>query len=126
MLRWALVNDEFRVQYTRARELQSDCFVDEIPDIADDGANDYMMDNNPDNPGYRENGESIRRSQLRIDARKWTAGKMRPKKYSDKFMQEISGPDGSPIEVVEISQGERAARIATALRIAAAKGTKGS
>ena len=33
------------------------------------------------NKGYQENGEALRRSALRIDARKWLAGKMAPKKW---------------------------------------------
>jgi hypothetical protein len=35
--------------------------------------------------GWVANGENIRRAQLRIDARKWMAGKLRPKKYGEKL-----------------------------------------
>ena len=47
--------------------------------------------------GYQENGEALRRSAIRIDARKWLAGKMAPKKYGDKQQLEHRGPDGGPI-----------------------------
>lgn len=97
VLRWALTNEAFRDQYTYARELQSDCFVDEIPDIADDSHNDWMEKHYGENTVWVENGEAIRRSQLRIDARKWTAGKMRPKKYGDKVTNVLSDPDGKPL-----------------------------
>jgi len=70
----------FREQYTRAREAQADALFDECLDIADDGANDYMADG-------EYNGDAVARSRLRIDTRKWMAGKLRPKKYGDK--QEI-------------------------------------
>lgn len=78
---------QFREQYTHARELQADTIFDEILDIADDGSNDWMERRNSDGStgDIVENGEALRRSQLRIDARKWMAGKLRPKKYGDKI-----------------------------------------
>lgn len=77
----------FRDQYARARETQADTIVDEMIDIADDGTNDWMERKNADGEsiGWMENGEALRRSQLRIAARQWVAGKMRPKKYGDKI-----------------------------------------
>jgi hypothetical protein len=56
-----------------------------------------MKRNGENATGYQENGEVLRRSALRIDARKWLAGKMAPKKYSDKQIHEHGGPDGGPI-----------------------------
>lgn len=38
------------------------------------------------------------RSRLRIDARKWLASKLAPKKSGDKLAAEVSGPDGGPIQ----------------------------
>lgn len=69
---------EFRQQYAHAREQQADTLVDEIVDIADDGSNDYMGDDD------KYNGDAVQRSKLRIDARKWMAGKLKPKVYGDK------------------------------------------
>jgi len=40
---------------------------------------------------------AVARSRLRIDARKWLASKLAPKKYGDKVAAELSGPDGGPI-----------------------------
>jgi hypothetical protein len=42
---------------------------------------------------------AVARNRLRVDARKWVAAKLLPKKYGDKVQQEVSGPDGGPIEV---------------------------
>lgn len=81
-------NEQFRKQYARARETQAEALFDEILDIADDGSNDWMerkYGEDEEAPlGWRENGEALRRSQLRIDARKWMAGKLQPKKYGDR------------------------------------------
>ncbi len=87
VFKWLRDNEAFSQQYARAREVQADALFDDIIDIADDGRNDWMEKRNADgeNIGWQENGEALRRSQLRIDARKWMAGKLRPKKYGDKL-----------------------------------------
>jgi len=76
----------FVEQYTRAREAQADAIFDECLDIADDGRNDWMerRDEDGGNLGWKENGEAMQRSRLRIDTRKWMAGKLRPKVYGDR------------------------------------------
>lgn len=88
-------HDGFVEQYTRAREMQADAIFDEILDIADDGRNDWMerRDEEGANLGWKENGEAMQRSRLRIDARKWMAGKLKPKKYGDKVEVEHSVSD---------------------------------
>lgn len=100
VFRWLSQNKEFCDQYTYAREEQADALFDEILDIADDGTNDWMerKDKDDQSIGWVENGEALRRSALRVDARKWMAGKMRPKKYGDKL--QLSGDQDSPLQVV--------------------------
>jgi len=82
--KWLSKNAAFAEQYTRARELQADALFDDILEIADDGRNDWMEREGEGNEGWRENGEALRRSHLRIEARKWMAGKLKGK-YSDKL-----------------------------------------
>jgi hypothetical protein len=96
---WISKYPEFQVQYARAREAQADALFDEILEIADDGRNDYMLKVEGGKEAYLENGEALRRSQMRIDARKWMAGKLRPKKYGEKHIAEVSGPDGSAVQI---------------------------
>lgn len=87
VFRWLSLNKEFSEQYTRARESQADVLFDEILAIADDGTNDtYLTDE-----GERVNHDVIARSKLRVDARKWMAGKLRPKVYGEKIQTEHSG-----------------------------------
>lgn len=57
---------DFLNDYTRAREYQADVFADEVIEIADT----CLAEN-----------DSIQKAKVRIDARKWSAGKMRPQKY---------------------------------------------
>ena len=72
--------------------MQADALFDEILDIADDGDNDWMERKGEDGQslGWRENGEALRRSALRVDARKWMAGKLQPKKYSEKMQMDAT------------------------------------
>ena len=37
---------------------------------------------------------------MQIDARKWVLARMNPKKYGDKFTQELTGADGGPVALV--------------------------
>lgn len=91
VLRWLAGADAqpLRDQYARAREAQADAIFDEIIDIADDASADYVES---EDGGLRLNAEHVQRSRLRIDARKWMAGKLRPKVYGDKL--EIDGRVG--------------------------------
>ena len=88
IFKWLRDFEPFSQQYARAREAQADTLADDILSIADDGRNDWMAQFGADDAGWKENGEALRRSVLRIDARKWLAGKMKPKKYGDKLQTE--------------------------------------
>jgi hypothetical protein len=98
--KWLAAEPSFSEQYARARELQADALFDEILEIADDGTHDWMERKNADDQsiGWRENGEALRRSQLRVDARKWMAGKLQAKKYGDKLDLNHSGTIGTMSE----------------------------
>jgi hypothetical protein len=110
VLRWLRDFEKFRTHYTIAREAQADVLADEILDIADDGSNDWMLRKFGDDEAWVQNGEAMRRSQLRIDARKWLAGKLRPKKYGDKVQNEITGADGGPVQTMLVTGVPRAGR----------------
>jgi len=80
----------FPEQYARARDAQAERFAEEIIQIADDGSNDtYQTENGP-----AIDHDVIARSRLRVDARKWLASKMAPKKYGDKVA--VGGADDMP------------------------------
>ena len=95
VFKWLANNDTLSKQYARAREAQADAIFDEALDIADDSRNDWMERNDPENPGWIANGEHIQRARLRIDTRKWMAGKLRPKTYGDKLEVDNTSSDGS-------------------------------
>lgn len=96
---------DFSLLYVRAKEAQMHMMAEEILDIADNATNDYMLrnDREGDSPGFRENGEVINRSRLRIESRKWLMAKLAPKVYGDKVTQEHTGPSGGPIQTQAIT-----------------------
>lgn len=89
---WVLSREDFSKQYARAREIQAQLLSDEIFDIADDGANDWMTVHKKDGTEYEQpNMEVIMRSRLRVDSRKWYLSKVLPKVYGDKLETVHSG-----------------------------------
>jgi len=79
-MRWLDAHESFRENYARARQDQADFLAEEIVQIADDGSNDtYLTEDGP-----KTNQDVIARSRLRVDARKWYASKLAPKKYGEK------------------------------------------
>ena len=96
VLRWLgdEKNTDFRGQYAHAREMQADALFDEALEIADDVSGDWSTDKDGKKVLDHEN---IQRSRLRVDTRKWAAGKMAPKRYGDKIQH--TGDGGGPIRV---------------------------
>lgn len=85
---WLQKHEDFVQQYVRAREVQADLLAEEILEIADDSAGDVVID---DEGREQTNHERVARSRLRVDARKWYASKLAPKKYGDKIDANVSG-----------------------------------
>ena len=98
---WLAKHKEFSDQYAHAKEAQALHMADEILDIADDASNDWMerLGEDGQSLGWKENGEAMQRSRLRVDSRKWLLSKLLPKKYGDKFALEHTGADGGPIAI---------------------------
>jgi hypothetical protein len=96
VFRWLNQYGTFRDQYARAREIQTESLIDEIIEIADDASQDAYVDADGKR---RVDHEAVQRSKLRIDARKWFASKLLPKKYGDSTMLKQAGAyDANPPE----------------------------
>jgi hypothetical protein len=63
---WLDRHEAFRAMYDQARDMQADAFFDEIIDIADTASD-------------------LDRARLQIDARKWLASRMAPRKYGNRI-----------------------------------------
>lgn len=86
----------FFSQYAQAREIGYHVMADELLEIADDGINDRIVD---EDGNERTDHDVIARSRLRVDTRKWLLSKALPKIYGDKIQNEHTGANGGPIAV---------------------------
>jgi hypothetical protein len=84
---YAIAACVFRGQY--AREEQADKLFREIIEIADDASGDYVTTSDGKTIVDHEN---VQRSRLRVDARKWAAARLAPKKYGDHISHDVKGP----------------------------------
>jgi hypothetical protein len=96
VFRWLAAHSEFQEQYARAMDARATLLAEEILEISDDSSGDAVTD--PETGDVRMNAEFVARSRLRVDARKWLAARMSPRKYGDKITQEHTGPDGGAIK----------------------------
>src|ERR1019366_5373900 len=82
--RWLARYEEFRDLYGCAREWQAECLVDKILEIARDSRGDYVEKRLPDGKVVRVvDHENIALARLRINALKWIAARMAPRKYGN-------------------------------------------
>lgn len=109
--------ESFHVLYARAREEQADHEFDEIKAIADDAAHSGHAFAEQKVEEAREAGiedekeltriynralhSGVESAKVRIDARKWRASRMRPRKYGTpiRLDAEVSTPEGKAVEV---------------------------
>ena len=121
---WLNKHPDFAEQYARAREAQADTLADEILDISDNGVNDWVEKHGADGQaeGWEYNGDAIQRSKLRVDARKWYAAKLAPKKYGERLDLNATSTatvvhliDSSDISALDNDQREALKEIANAL-----------
>jgi hypothetical protein len=90
--RWAMEDYQgFSAKYARARELGYLKIADEMLEIADDARNDWMDKQVRGDTIRVVDEECVKRSQLRVETRKWLLSKMLPKVYGDKLQTEHSG-----------------------------------
>ena len=89
--RWLIENADFQDQYARAREKQADYFAEEIIEIADSA---------------EAESAAVSKAKLQIDARKWAASKIAPKKYGDKQEIDVKSSDGSMRPSVRLNAEE--------------------
>lgn len=96
----------FCIQYARACEARAELLTDEIISLADDVST--------------ASSENIAKARLQIDARKWYASKLAPKKYGDKLA--VGGTeDLPPVQVqTQMSDAETAVHLAKILASAGA------
>ena len=90
---WLLRHAEFANQYTRAREEQADTLADEIIAISDESPETVEVRDKEGNViDIKIDSGYVNYQRQRIEARKWTAMKLKPKKYGDRLA--VEGVEG--------------------------------
>lgn len=90
---WLLRHPEFSESYARAREEQADTLADEIVAISDEPPAEVTDDKGIS----RIDSGWVTWQKNRVDARKWVAAKLKPKKYGDR--QIVAGDKDNPLTV---------------------------
>lgn len=90
-------SSSLRAAWERAREVRANRWAEEMTEIAEDGTNDYMEKKGRNGTFIALNEEHVRRSQLRIDTRKWLLAKSLPARYGERV--EHTGAGGGPVQV---------------------------
>lgn len=106
VFRWLSLEEGFSDLYARAKEEAAELFAEEIVEIADEECTMVRAEKHGAKPDTDDglvevvfDSTAVARNRLRVDARKWVAAKLKPRKYGDKIQQELSGPNGGPIQV---------------------------
>lgn len=94
VMRWIEANESFRNNYARAREVQADYLAAEIVQIADTPQIGVKTKTNEKGEVETTEGDMIEHRRLQVDARKWYAAKVAPKKYGEKLA--VGGADDLP------------------------------
>ena len=89
---WLSANSDFSAMYAHAREEQADYLADEIISLIDEEPAKTL------NKAGHEVIDSgwVSNQKNRVDARKWAASKLKPRKYGDRFIQ--AGDPDAPIQ----------------------------
>jgi hypothetical protein len=101
---WLLRHERFAEQYARARDEQAETLADEIIQIADEQPEIVVVTDKKTGAviEHKLDGAFLQWQKNRIEARKWTAMKLKPKKYGDRLgVEGVEG--GAPIVTEETS-----------------------
>lgn len=80
--KWMAENSVFRTRIACAREGLADFVASKIADLSE-GTTD----------------ETANADRVRLAALQWRAARLAPRRYSEKHITEISGPDGAPVQI---------------------------
>jgi terminase small subunit-like protein len=111
VFRWLSLDKSFSDQYARAREEQAESLADEIVRISDEDSATTKQFGDDDLQVVFDS-TAVARNRLRVDARKWVASKLKPKKYGER--QVLAGDPEAPL--VSTPNDQIDARIAELLR----------
>lgn len=101
VMNWLKQFPEFATKYAQARINQADALFDDVLSLADNTCEGTKTVTETSAAGAvvtkEYTGDMLEHRKLQIETRKWIAGRIMPKKYGDRVVQEHVGADGGPI-----------------------------
>ena len=91
--RWLSRFPEFSNMYAKAKDQAADTLAEEIQAIADE----MPMETTDKDGNTKFDSAYIQWMRLRVDARKWVAAKLKPRKYGDRV--ELTGDKDNPLHI---------------------------
>jgi hypothetical protein len=113
---WLRDHEDFRQKYELSKMMKAEEWAFEIVEIADNASKDWMITEAGERVLHHEH---IRRSEQRINVRKWLMTKWLPAQYADRITADITVRDRRDItefsndELLAIASGARGVEQAT-------------
>jgi hypothetical protein len=98
---WLGRQPEFAQMYARAREEQADTLADEIAALADEEPRMVVDDKGV----ARIDSAWVQWQKNRVEARKWVAAKLKPKKWGERI--QVAGDADNPVKVEAEVQADK-------------------
>jgi hypothetical protein len=98
---WVYNNPARAAMYAHAREERAEVLADEIVAISDETCVETKYEG--EEVKLVLDATAVARNRLRVDARKWVASKLKPRKYGDKNTTELTGAGGGPVQIAALS-----------------------
>jgi hypothetical protein len=95
---WRDEDEDFHSRFARAREIGEELIAQQCLAIADTTCPGQIVTEKADGSVEVKTADMIEHRKLQIHTRLQLLAKWNPKKYGDFMRNEVSGPDGAPIQ----------------------------
>lgn len=99
---WYQRTPELQAQYDRACIEREEVYFEQIITIADECRKGIKTTTKANGEVETVETDMTERAKIQIDARKWSLARMNRKKYGDHITEELTGPNGGPIQTVRL------------------------
>lgn len=111
---WLAADEDFQARYSAARRLQAETLQDEILDISNTPLLG-LKTTTKDGKVETVEGDMIEHRRLQVDARKWVASKLDPKRYGEASLLKLADAEGQKLDMPESDMSVRLASLAASL-----------
>lgn len=99
---WRMRTVELQQQYDLACLDREETYFEQIIAIADESRAGFKTTTKSNGDIETVETDMTERAKIQIDARKWTLARMNRKKYGDHVTEELTGPNGGPLQIERV------------------------